>query len=313
MMPNRHPFLFVLVVVFAAGLVGCSRGEARQVVAFNEPDEAVRAVAQGIADGKPEVAWLALPPSYRQDVTDLVHASAAKMDAEVWNKSFSLVQKVTRLLREKREFILDHPMLAQNLGDRSETEAGWDAMVGLFDTLANSDLSDINKTRVLDVESFLRDTGGELMRQATAAASLAPDGSWSEQMANLRNVQTEVVSRDEDSAVVRVTRPGAQPAEHTYVQVEGYWIPKEIADGWSAKIAEARHRIDQVAAGALGAENKPAVLMQLSMFEGAVDSLLAAGTAEQFNAGLGSLMGMAMGAAMTQVIAEPPPNQPSSR
>lgn len=292
-------WIFLLMV----GFVGCS-GEPDDVeiatpAAGKGPAQAMTRMAKGLADGRPEVAWQALPPSYRKDVNELVNLAATKMDPEIWNRSFGLVQKLTLLAREKRDFILEQPMLAQSGNSKQEMEAGWDAFAGVLDTLANSDLADLKKMERLDVEEFLASTGSELMQQLAAASALTPDDSWREQMSSLRRIQATVVSESGKTAVVRIERPGAPPSEEEYVQVERHWIPKSMADGWSGGIAEARQKIEQMSTEKL-VENKQAVLMQISMVEATLDQLMQTKTREQFNAALAPVMGMAMGAMMAQ-------------
>ena len=190
-------------------------------------------------------------------------------------------------------------MLTESAGDKKELEAGWDAVAGVLDTLANSELADLSTLENLDVGEFLAGTGGKLMQQMASASALAPDDSWRGEMSRLRRTQVKVVSQDGKSAVVQVEQPGKPPKEETYVQVEGHWVPKKLADGWSDEIAEVRQQIEKMTTESM-AENKQAVLMQLSMVDAALDQLLQTETREQFNAALAPIMGMAMGAMMAQ-------------
>ena len=295
-------WIFLLVV----GFVGCSGEQddvggatATAAASSKGPAEAVTRVAKGLAAGRPEVAWQSLPPSYRKDVNGLVNLAATKMDEDIWNTSFSLVQKLTRLAREKREFILEQPMLTQGVEDKRELEAGWDAVAGILETLAGSELADLKKLEQLDVEEFLAGTGGRLMEQMASASALSPDDGWKGEMSRLRRTEATVISDNGKTAVVRIERPGAPPTEETYVRVEGHWIPKKLADGWSDEIGKARQQIEKMSTESL-AENKQAVLMQLSMVDAALDQLLKTESREQFNAALAPIMGMAMGAMMAQ-------------
>jgi hypothetical protein len=123
-----------------------------------------------------------------------------------------------------------------------------------------------------------------------------------EEMSRMRRTKATVVSNDGKSAVVQVERPGAPPLEETYVQVEGHWVPKKLADGWSDEIADVRQKIEKMSTESL-AENKQAVMMQLAMVDAALDQLLQTKTREQFSAALAPIMGMAMGAMMAQAQA----------
>ena len=88
--------LTVLAAILAVSATGCGGDDA---TAVPEPaataDDAVERIAQGLADNRPVVLWHALPESYQRDVTALVHETAEKMDAELWNKTFSVVQKLS--------------------------------------------------------------------------------------------------------------------------------------------------------------------------------------------------------------------------
>ena len=300
---SRVTLLLGTIVLLVAGLVGCS-GESEgvdstPVAAAKGPEQAVTRLAKGLADGRPEVAWQTLPPSYRKDVNELIQLAATKMDQDVWNQSFALVQKLTLLATEKREYILEQPMLAQNAESKQELEAGWDAFAGILDTLANSDLADLEKLQSIDVEQFLATTGNDLMQQMAAASALAPEDSWNAQMSGLRRTKATVVSESGKNAVVRVERPGSPPVEENYVQVEGHWIPEKLASSWSEEMTEARQKIEQMSTESL-AENKQSLLMQISMVDAALDQLLQTKSREQFNAALAPIMGMAMGAMMAQ-------------
>ena len=113
--PNLALLLALLISVSA---VGCSPGNAK-LVSAPTPDQAIEQMAHSIADGRFDAAWQALPPSYQNDITEVVHLGASEMDAELWNRTFTVLQKTTRILSEKRNFILDHPMLAAEITPQS--------------------------------------------------------------------------------------------------------------------------------------------------------------------------------------------------
>jgi hypothetical protein len=301
---NRERVVRLLAVVLVAALwAGCSSsGEELG------PDETVEHVAQGLAEGRPVVMWQALPASYQKDVTGLVHQFAEKMDRDLWNQTFEVLAKLTRLLKEKRELILQHPLVAQKVADSDSTDVDgdWEGIVEVIDLLATSELADLDELAKLDVEAFLNGTGERFVRQIAAASSLAPEGQVGDYLTateSLRAVKATVVSRNGDQATVRIEQPGEDPRTEPLVRVEGKWIPADLADGWKSQMAQARESLSKMS-GEQMQQNKQAVLLQLSMVEAALDTLLAAQTADQFNAGIatimGGVMGMALQAAMNQ-------------
>ena len=80
----------------------------------DSPEAAVRRVAQGLQENRPQVLWESLPPSYRTDVNALVRNTAQRMDPEIWSRSVAIVRRAAALLKAKREFLLQHPGLHDN-------------------------------------------------------------------------------------------------------------------------------------------------------------------------------------------------------
>jgi hypothetical protein len=294
----------LLASLLTVGVTGCSQGNAKTFSAAT-PDETIERIARSVADGKFDAAWQALPPSYQNDLTEIVHQGAAEMDGELWNLTFTVLQKATRILREKRDFILDHPMLAANIENRAEAEAGWDSVVGMFDVVVNSDLADLKKVQHLDVERFLGDAGHELWTKLAQAAELTPGNKFGEAMKDLRATDATVLSVSDRTARVRIESPGKPTREEDYVQVEGRWIPAELADQWDTKMNEARQQLARLS-GERGESNRQAMLIQLRMIESVLDNLQAARTAEEFQAGLGAAMGVVAGTAMTMGSTQAP-------
>ena len=293
-------FLTLLAAIVAISATACGGdGAADAPEPATTADEAVKRIAVGLADNRPEVLWHALPESYQRDVTALVHDGADKADVELWNKTFSVVQKLSRVLDEKQDFILDHPMLASQMKDRAEAEKSWDAVVSMVDIIADSDLADLDEVRNMDVGEFVADVGGDLMESLSEASAMTPDDAYNKQMQKLRKMKVTLASSSGDMAMVRTEMEGMPATEEAYRRVEGKWLPASLVDEWPSKMAEMKQQVAAFSSAEME-ENKQAALMQLSMVEGALDQLLAANSADEFNAAAGAMMGMAMGAMMSQ-------------
>jgi len=309
-------------LVFLGLLTGCSGNEAEPTTgeALNaavsetaykvapvaeSADQAVLMVTEGLKDGRPQVVWHALPASYQQDVTALIHDFAGAMDAELWDRSFGVVQKATRVLKEKRELILDHPMVQAQIEDREKANEAWDSLISIFDVVVHSDLSDLERMKSFDVEDFLSSTGVEVVEGFKGMEAFAATGAVSAASPfGASDSEVTLISSDGDNARVRFQTPAGAPTEEDFVRVEGKWIPTQMADEWESTIAEARAQLENLSGEAMQA-NKQTALMQLSMVDGALDQLLATKTPEEFNAAISGLMGMAMGAMMSQAQSAP--------
>jgi len=215
----------------------------------------------------------------------------------MWNRSFGVLDKVTQVLDEKREFILDHPMLASQMKNRDEAEEAWDTLIDLLEIVSESDLADLDRVAKLDVERFLSGTGSKVMKKFEEIADFAPTKKMPG--LSLKNAEAKLISSEGDTARVHMKIPGQPPKEEDFVRVEGKWIPAAMANEWDKTMAEARKQLDEFSGEEMMA-NKATMLMQLSMVEGALDQLLATKNAAEFNTAIGGLMGMAMGAVMAQ-------------
>ncbi|ANM30421.1 hypothetical protein ABI59_13835 [Acidobacteria bacterium Mor1] len=287
-------------------LLGCSGSNSAKGAAPAETaDEAVTRVAKGLSENRPQVLWESLPPSYREDINGLIQEAAAQADPELWNKSFGVIRKVSRLLDEKREFILNHPMVAQQKEQMGDIDENWDSVVGIFSVVVNSELGNLEQLAEMDVHDFLSGTGHELMNEIAKASALTPEDSFRTEMSNLAKTKATVISSDGDTARVKVEVPGKPVKEEDYVRVEGYWVTAEMANDWDKEMAEARQKIAELS-GSQDEQQKQKLLMQISMVDGAVDSLLNANSEAEFQAGIGAMMGMAMGAMMSQAAEAQP-------
>ena len=64
------------------------------------------AVVNGLGENQPQVIWQALPASYQNDVSGLVREFAGQMQDSLWDQIFEALTKLTRVLDEKKQFVL---------------------------------------------------------------------------------------------------------------------------------------------------------------------------------------------------------------
>ena len=289
--PSRSFYLWTVTMTLA--VFGCSDSGAGTAEMPTTPDGTVMHVAAALADNRPQVLWRAAPAKYQQDMTGLVHGFADKVDKELWNMSFGLLQKLTHILDEKREFIFQHPMLAQQMKENPSARDNWESIVQMLDTLVNSELADLDKLRSIDIESFLSGTGAELMVQLSDAMALNPDADFK---VKLRSIKASVVSSEGDTAIVKIEMQGESSKQEQFARVGGRWVPKDMADQWDDQIAEAREKLAQWSPDD---QQKQQQMNMLKMVDTALDNLQAAQTPEAFNATLQQSINMAMMMAMS--------------
>lgn len=256
----------------------------------DSPDGTVRAVAEGIAAGHPEILWQALPQSYQQDLTELTRLVADTVDPQLWDAAFATGRRTAATMALKKDIILASSTLQQAGTDLDDLSAGWDAAVAVLDAVCSSEISSIAGLKTVDWERYLATTGAAVVERARTASG--DDGT--NPIDDLRRTRIEVVSVDGDRAVVRMTPPDREPEDQVLVRVEGRWVPAEMADGWDTRMAEARERLSNIT-DEERMEMSTQGMMFLGMADGFLQQLEAVESPEQFDQMLAALIGPFLG------------------
>ena len=253
------------------------------------PDAAVRTVVTGLGENRPQVVWQALPASYQNDASGLIHDFANQMEDSVWDQTFATLSKAVRVLDEKKEFVLENPQVSAQLPKSPNGEASYDGVVALLKTLLSSDLSSLERLRVFDGEHFLATTGSQLMSQMEHLAALAPEQT--ETLDELQTMNFRLLRSEGNRAWLLFEKPDEEPQEIEFVLVEGKWVPATMAEGWDDGIAQAREQLSQVA---VDPQQMAQVGPVLAIVDMQMEGLLAAQTSEQFQASLNGILALAM-------------------
>ena len=257
-------------------------------------EEAVLGVCQGLSQGDVHVVWNALPGSYQNDIAYLVHTGAAKMDPVLWNKTFDLAKKLVNILKTKKEWILTSPQMQQAGPQLEKIKTSYDPMVGILSLLVNSEISDLDQMKKLDVGRFVAGTVSKIVKKGMAVR--AQFGDPGPKLAEFKKVKVTQLGVDQGVASVSIEAPDKPAITERFVQVEGKWVPQTLATAWPTRMAQAKARVE-----AIDINEDPARAQQLAMLDmvgSQLDLLDKAETPEQFNAYLAgaqmAIVGMAM-------------------
>ena len=266
-------------------------------------EQAVLQVTQGLANNEAHVVWDALPASYQKDITGLIRDFAAKMDPEIWNQSFATLAKFSDVLKSKKDIILGMSKIQNNPNiDVEEMSRNWDHVVDPLVAITHSDVADLSRLKQVDVRQVLGTTGARVLKDLQILHQVAP-GSAGTQLVKLGQTKATLVQENGDSAMVRIEVPGQQPKEERFVQVEGKWIPQEMAQDWSSNMDKARKDLANWSTQGM-TEKKPQVMQVITALDGIVDSLAQSNTSEQFEqtlqGGMFQMMGLIMSLSQPQ-------------
>lgn len=254
------------------------------------PDAMVQDVFKSLDEGHAEVLWDALPSSYQTDIKDVVSLFAQNMDEELYNKGFSVVNKLVDVLQMKKTFILGHPMIMGMTEGKIQDET-YDAIVKTLQTYTKSDISTLQGVKNLDIRSFLQKTGSNAV---TDLQQLSKLGDEAPPIERFQDIKVELIDQSGDVATLKLTAGEEEPEEVEFTKVEGKWVPKEMADKWPEGIADAKAKMNDLP-DQITPEAKTQAMMGMDMALSALGQLEAAQSQEEFNTALGSIMGMAMG------------------
>ncbi|MFI4852559.1 MAG: hypothetical protein ACIAZJ_25900 [Gimesia chilikensis] len=239
--------LFTLFLIGTLPLLSGCGSSAQQAGPPEGPAESMQYLMQGVADQKMEVVWEFLPASYQSDVNGLAHQFAGKMDPEIYNEMFAIAQRVAKLLQDKKEYILKNKMLESPKTSPEEVAKYYDPSVDILATLANSDLSTIEKLKTFDGGKFLSTSGSQIAKDFATISGLMPqkegDPGFTEK---LKQVKVTLVSQEGDQATIQIEVPGKTPKEEVMVKVEDKWIPQTLAKNWKSKIESAQQSLDKL-------------------------------------------------------------------
>lgn len=280
--------------------IGCSKSEpaggtaavpGAAAPAAKPAEVAADAYVQGVIDrltaGDASALWNALPAKYQADVATIKNEFAAKIDADVWNKAFAVVGKLGQVLKDKKAFILSGAASQFVPPDAKEPiDKNWDAVVGMLNTLAASELKTIDGLKNADVGRFLSSTGNVIFAAGVKTAEAANPEAAAE-IAKARKSKVILVKQDGDTAILKLETDGETKPEKEFKRIDGKWLPAEMVAGWDQGVVDVKA---DMAAIAIPPEQKEMVMGALGQVETLLDKLLAAKDQTAFDAEIG--MGM---------------------
>jgi hypothetical protein len=256
--------------------------------AGSAPEVYVQGLVNSLVAGDAAVMWNALPAKYQADVVGLKNEFAGKMDADLWNKGFTVAGKLASLLKDKKAMLLGSPLAAQIPPPfKPMIESNWDAVTGALSSLVNSEVKTLEGLKSADVGKFLGSTGTALVGGVMKAA-MASDPEAAAKFAKSKIV---LVKEEGDTAVLKMVVEGdPKQEEKTFKKVDGKWLPVEMVDGWDKTIADAKVELAGIN---VTPEMKAQFNGAVGMIEPILDKLLAAKDQAAFDGEIQGLLALA--------------------
>ncbi|MFU8847365.1 MAG: hypothetical protein ACNA77_01425 [Opitutales bacterium] len=262
------------------------------------PDGAIQFIAQELAKGNGAVLWQAMPASYQQDVNSIAQLAGTKIDAEIYDRIFALLGRISNAFDQQKEFVFGSSMIPGQTNEASAAQMreAWPSITNLIQTLTSSPLASASGLKSFDGAAFFKGTVSDLLADVDALAKLDPEREGS-LLASLREIQVKVLEGTESKALLEISMPGEEVETETFVKFEERWVPQEMATGWTEQIAGARTQLEALDPAQF-AKQKPQILAVFAMFDGVLAQIEAAKTQEQFDQAIQGAMMPIMGLMM---------------
>jgi hypothetical protein len=251
------------------------------------PDVEIQELMNSLGKGDALALWNALPASYQTDVAKIKNEFAGKVDADLWNKGFALANKLTGVLKDKKDFILKSQYMTQlppeAMGLASQN---WDQALSMVNTLINSEVKTVDGLKNADVGRFLGSTGTTIFSNVLKTVEGA-DPNMAGEIKKTREAKVSLVKQDGDTAVLKFEASGEKPEEIPFKKVDGKWLPTDLVDNWSKSMEDARTNLDGLV---IPPEAKTQCLEVIKQADGVLDRLATAKDQGAFDAEVAGLV-----------------------
>lgn len=259
------------------------------------PDEAMRTIVAQLAEGNGGILWQAMPASYQTDVNELAQLAGSQLDAELYDRSFSMIARLVEVAQKQKAFILGTQLGGPQDPDQiARIEAAWPSIIGFLESITNSSIASTGGLQAFDGERFFNVTVSELLNHVEALSALGDDPVSFD---DYKDVAIKMLDLTETSVTLETTSPEGVVESEALTKVEGRWVPSELAEGWASEFVEAKAKLEALDPAQI-AQQKPQIMTVFSMIDGVLIQIEAAETQEQFDQALQGAMMPLMGIMM---------------
>ncbi|MCA9113865.1 MAG: hypothetical protein KDA79_02180 [Planctomycetaceae bacterium] len=249
------------------------------------PAAGVNSAIRGLVKHQPAAVWEYLPRSWQQELNSLVRSSASGVDERVWNRTIAVARRGVKLLEDRQSAVFRNEALRQILTrdgrwEEEEVRSHWTAITALAREVLSGPLASHQAMQQFRGKEWLQQSGPAIVEQFAAVSALDP----ADPFGNLSRVEASFVRMEGQVAVVRITspRPGEAASDFQFVEVEGRWIPDNLAAGWPVFLDSAQQRVRQFSSAASTIPVDQA-LSRLDRIESVIASLEETRTQDEFD------------------------------
>jgi hypothetical protein len=204
-----------------------------------DPGQFLSQLDTAVADGHIVAMFDSLPPSYRKDVNEIVRLGAQKIDPNTWRALLGTIHQLGDVIVTRQRWLLSSPRVKSLPPDQlGKIEGPLLSFAGALRDGLNPEAMQLETLQTMEFGQWL----------AERDAVMAPHLAQLHRQGDAVGRQITVDSVRGASAIVTIAGEGSSK-KVTFTQIEGYWVPKTLADGWANSIASHRNEISQTPDG----------------------------------------------------------------
>ncbi|MEE2938297.1 MAG: SHD1 domain-containing protein [Planctomycetota bacterium] len=191
-----------------------------------------------VAAGHIQAIYDALPPNYRADVDSLVKLAAQRTKPATWQALIGTAHQVGDLMVTRQNWLLNSPRMKSLDADQVEKVRGQVlALANVLRVGLSPEVTQLDRMQSVPFSEWLKE------RDREVAPYIAQLFKYDDSLARAITVESE----KNGIAQVSLTRD-SQTSKVTYVSVDGYWVPKTLADQWPNLVEDWKNELSNGAA-----------------------------------------------------------------
>ena len=291
-----YKILFPCAALVALFFTACDAGvSSTEYTLPDEPSAAMQTIADEMLAGNCSILWHAMPASFQIDFNAIAQLVGAKVDPEIYDKSFDLIGRFAEVADKQKLFILNTKLGGVLAAEQiAEIEAAWPSIIGFVQTIVTSSISSTAGLRAFDGQVFSEQTLPVLFKYSNDLAALSEENPFS----SLEFDSLKTIVSTDTTAEIKITFTNGDVETEDFAKVENRWIPAEMAINWSTQMADAKKQLEAISSEKM-VKNKPQIMGMITMVDGILTQLEMAETQEQFDQALQGAM-MPIGILMMQ-------------
>ncbi len=182
-----------------------------------------------------------LPPSYRSDVNEIVKLGGQKIDPATWQTLVGTLQQLGDVIVTRQRWFLSSPRIENLPPDQFDRIADQVlTFAGMLRDGLSPDAMQLEKLQSMDFGQWLAERDQAIAPHLAQWFNRNPD--------SIREITVD--SEKNGIATVSIVQ-GVESSKVAFTMVEGYWVPKTLADRWTETVDSYKKQIAETADGSM--------------------------------------------------------------